>query len=123
MSKEIDRSVASRLWEQVQLSLTNVRVQIEKPRGSVQLLGFADFQLFVAGEPFLLLPSSAIKTIRGQIHFDPKAEKARKGDAEVYFPVWRPLSAEARAVLTRLLADCPEVQEMQRQAQEKSHAV
>ena len=113
----IDRRAGSILWQSTSLAVGNVTAKIEPPKGAVQLLGFCDLHLFVAEQPLLQLNRTAIKLIRGRLHFDPQPIEGKGEKVGVFFPTWRPSTAEARVVLTELLKLCPEIQHLVAQAQ------
>lgn len=108
--KQFNRELAAALWQRMQLATSNHRLYPKQHKGSVLFVGYADFTLSIDGIPFLCLPGNSIKLMGDQIHFDPKSERARDGSPR-YFPLWFPVSAEARAVLTeQLKADAQIVQ-------------
>lgn len=108
----MDNKIAAQLYDLLALSVFNVKSLPQEPTGKVQFLGYADFQIFLAGIPFIRLNGNTIKRVGEEIYFDPKVEQGKGPKAEVMFPLWAPSSAEARAVLTRLLQDNPEIQAM-----------
>ena len=116
----MDNKIAAQLYEMLSLSVFNIKSLPQEPSGKVQFLGYADFQIFVGGLPFLRLNGNSIKRVGDQIYFDPKVEQGKGAKAEVMFPLWAPSSAEARAVLTRLLQDNPDIQAMAEAAQPKA---
>lgn len=115
MAKEFSKEIAAHLWQYVTVSTRNHRLFPKQHKGNVLFVGYADITLIVGGVEFLSLPGNSIKLMGDQIHFDPKQEKARDG-SDRYFPLWLPVSAEARAVLTELLKADPNIIEMVEQA-------
>lgn len=120
MAGSIDRRVGSILWQNTSLALNNFRHFNRSATGGVQMLGFADFHIFVADQPFLILPRVAIKLIRGRLHFDPQGIEGKKDKVGEFFPTWRPSTIEARTVLTELLRNCPEIKEVLNQIESGS---
>ena len=78
-------------------------------------MGYLNFTLLLDDLPLICLPGNTIKVIGGELSFAPKAEKARDGSAK-YFPLWFPVSAESRAVITEKLKLDPQVLSMCREA-------
>ena len=116
MAKTIDRRIAHSLYEALTLKLRNIHVAPAPPTGAVQFLGFADFQISLLGHPFLNLVGNSLKLIDGRLHFDPNYEEGKGAKVGQKFNVWAPTSGEARAVITALLEQCPEVEEMKNEA-------
>ncbi|MBD3261600.1 MAG: hypothetical protein GF334_07965 [Candidatus Altiarchaeales archaeon] len=100
--REFDKQLAATLWERIQLSTSNHRLYPKQQQGGVLFVGYADFTVSLDGIPLLCLPGNSIKLMGDQLHFDPKAEKARDGSPR-WFPLWFPVSGEVRAVLTEKL--------------------
>lgn len=111
MSQNFNRELAAALWNRIQLTTNNHRLYPKQHKGSVVFVGYADFTLSIDGVPFLCLPGTSIKLMGDQIHFDPKSERARDGSNR-YFPLWFPVSAEARAVLTEHLKNDEKIVQM-----------
>jgi hypothetical protein len=111
MSKTFSKEIAAHLWQYVQLSTRNHRLLPKQHKGNVLFVGYADLTLQIGGVDFLSLPGTSIKLMGDQVHFDPKQEQARDG-SDRYFPVWLPVSAESRAVLTELIKADPQIVEM-----------
>jgi hypothetical protein len=115
MGQPLNKEIAAHLWQYVQVSTRNHRLYAKQHKGNVLFVGYADLTLQIGGVDFLSLPGTSIKLMGDQIHFDPKQEKARDG-SDRYFPLWLPVSAEARAVLTELIKADPGIVEMVEQA-------
>lgn len=113
--KQFSKEIAAHLWQYVTVSTRNHRLFPKQHKGNVLFVGYADITLIVGGVEFLSLPGNSIKLMGDQVHFDPKQEKARDG-SDRYFPLWLPVSAEARAVLTELIKADPQIIEMCHQA-------
>jgi len=107
--KQIDRNLAAQLWEHLGIEVTNTRVAPRQHRGEVTFVGYADFQILVAGIPCLQLCGNSIKIMGTGIHFDPKSEKGRGDRAGHYFPHWFPMTPEARAVLAEKVSRNPDI--------------
>jgi hypothetical protein len=115
MGQPLNKEIAAHLWQYIQVSTRNHRLHAKQHKGNVLFVGYADITLIIAGVEFLSLPGTSIKLMGDQIHFDPKQEKARDGSNR-YFPLWLPVSAEARAVLTEQIKADPGIVEMAEQA-------
>jgi hypothetical protein len=112
----INQETCAALWQHLSVSLNNIVPLVETRKGAIQMLGFADIVVYVAGAAFLSLPKTSLKLIRDRLHFDPQVIQGRGEKAGVFFPTWRPMTAEARAVIESLLNDLEEVQELIRLA-------
>ncbi len=108
--KNFSKEIAGHLWEHMQVTTSKHRLCPKLHKASVLFVGYADFILSVGGIEVIALPGNSIKLMGDQIHFDPKQEKARDGSR--YYPVWLPISTEARAVLTECLKVDPQIVEM-----------
>lgn len=113
--KQFDKGMAGHLWDRMSILTSNHRVYPKQHKGNVLFVGYADFTIQIDGIPVLALPGNSIKLMGDQVHFDPKSEKARDGSNR-YFPIWLPVSAEARAVITERLKQDPQIIEMCHQA-------
>lgn len=111
MAGTFSKEVAGQLWSYLGLTSRNHRLAPKQHKGNVVFVGYADLTVQVGGIDFLSLPGTSIKLMGDQIHFDPKSEKARDGSNR-WFPLWLPVSAEARAVLTELVKADPQIVEM-----------
>lgn len=118
MGKPLDKKLCALLWQYVQLSTRNHRLYAKQHKGNVLFVGYADLTIQIGGVDFLSLPGTSIKLMGDQIHFDPKQEQARDG-SDRYFPLWLPVSAEARAVLDQLIKADPGIIQMVEQAVDK----
>lgn len=115
MGQPLNREIAAHLWQYVQVGTRNHRLLPKQHKGNVLFVGYVDITIQIGGIDFLSLPGTSIKLMGDQIHFDPKQEQARDGSSR-YFPVWLPVSAEARAVLTELIKLDPDIIAMVEQA-------
>jgi hypothetical protein len=110
-----NKETAKHLWSYLDLTSRNHRLLPKQHKGNVVFVGYADLTIKVGNIDFLSLPGTSIKLMGDQIHFDPKQEKARDGSNR-WFPLWLPVSAEARSVLTELVKADPQIIEMVQQA-------
>jgi hypothetical protein len=115
MGQPLNKEVAAHLWQYVTVGTRNHRLLPKQHKGNVLFVGYADITLQIGGVDFLSLPGTSIKLMGDQVHFDPKQEKARDG-SDRYFPVWLPVSAESRAVLSELIKADSDIIEMVEQA-------
>ncbi len=127
MAQELNNRHAALLWEMMGVSVTNCRALPKEHAGGVTFLGYFDLQVWVfppIGEalPLIQLVGNSLKTIGNDLHFDPKAERAKddRPGARKFFNHWFPMSRAAREVLTRKLADLPEIQEMVQKSKENA---
>jgi hypothetical protein len=108
MAKEINRTEAAALFNQLQVSVTRITPAPRKQKGDALFCGYAELQLSImAGRtfiPFATLPGTAIKLFGTKLHFDPKSEKGEDGK---YYATWFPSTIESRAVLTAQLEKDP----------------
>jgi hypothetical protein len=111
VSKSFNKEIAGHLWTYLGLTTRNHRLAPKQHKGNVVFVGYVDLTLQVGGIDFLSLPGTSIKIMGDQIHFDPKSEQARDGSNR-WFPLWMPVSAEARAVLSELVKADPQIVEM-----------
>ena len=116
MAKAIDLDQAATLWNLFEITVDEVRIRPRQHKGNVIFVGYADFQVWLfkgrTSIPLITLCGNSIKLIGDQIHFDPKSEPGKGGRSGDYFPHWRPISPEGRAVITRKLVENAEIQEM-----------
>lgn len=120
LAKTIDQAQAATLWERIGITADKARVAPRQHKGNVIFVGYADIHVWVfSGQtaiPLITLCGNSIKLIGDQIHFDPKSERGKGDRSKDFFPHWYPSRGEARAVITRKLAEDPQIQEMVRLA-------
>lgn len=123
MAEPINKVQAAFLWDLLGVSVDNLRPAPRQHQGNVIFCGYADILIWIfVGDnavPLIQLCGNSIKLIGDDLHFDPKSERGQGEYRSQHFAHWFPTTGAARAVLTRKLAELPEIQAMLIQAKQQ----